>query len=84
VALLPALVGRTKPAHSGKLGPVSCTDFREHSFLVLLLGELSLLACTFCYLWSSRSHGSYLYRDVISLGFQVKVAGHVVGGSEEL
>jgi hypothetical protein len=43
----------------------SCMGFRELSSVALLLvqGEPSLLACTFCYLWSGRSHGSCLHRD---------------------
>jgi hypothetical protein len=47
--------------------------------VVLLPGELTLLAITFCYLWSSGNH-----RFWFPWLFRVKVAGHVVEGSIEL
>jgi hypothetical protein len=55
VALLPAR--RTKPAAAGVPGPDCCTGFREHGIVTLLL------ACAFCYPWSSRSCGYCLDRD---------------------
>jgi hypothetical protein len=50
-------------------GLISCMGFRELSSVVLLPGELSLLACAFCYPWSSGSH-AILHRVLISLVFQ--------------
>jgi hypothetical protein len=43
-------------------GLISYMGFRELSLVVLLLGEPSLLACAFYYLWSSGSHGTCLHR----------------------
>jgi hypothetical protein len=40
---------------AGVTRPISCTGFKEHSSVVLLLRKLGLFACTFCYLWRSRS-----------------------------
>jgi hypothetical protein len=49
--------------------------------VVLLPGELSLLACAFCYPWSSGSQGSCSPRGTGFPGFRVKVAGHALGES---
>jgi hypothetical protein len=47
---------------------VSHTGFRELSSVMMLLGEQSLLACTFCCPWSNGSLGTCLHRGI---GFPV-------------
>jgi hypothetical protein len=51
-------------------GLISFMSFRECSTVVPLSGELSLLACAFCYPWSSGSYGSCLHGAPVSLAFQ--------------
>jgi hypothetical protein len=47
--------------------------------LVMLMGELSLLACIFYYLCSSGSHGIYLHRGTSFLVFQGEGSRSCIG-----
>jgi hypothetical protein len=66
------------------LGPEPHTGFRELSSVALLLGELSLLACAFCYPWSNGTMGPAYTGVWVFLAFHCEGRRPCIGGSMEI